>query len=180
MSSVLTNENFSLMNSAATIVDEVTVISTSIQSIITATLTVTNTRPETPSLSAPSSLQTSSSNSHRKATPAVIAASILGALVAVIIVIILFVIWHRRRHSCRNVDSDAVTSNDPRRLSQSSRTAYEDEIERLRQLVRFIDEEMNFSSAPPSYHASRSRIDVSDPFGRSSSPPPVPQREIAH
>ncbi|KAK0492318.1 hypothetical protein EDD18DRAFT_510378 [Armillaria luteobubalina] len=160
------------------------VISTSIQSIITATVTLTNIGPETPSLSAPSSLQTSSSNSHRKATQAVIAASVLGALVAVIVVTIILVLWHRRRHSHKNVDGDAVTSNDSRRLSQISqisRTAYEDEIERLRQLVRFIDEEMNFSSAPPSYHGSRSRIDVSNPFGRSSSPvPPVPPHEIAH
>ncbi|KAK0477390.1 hypothetical protein IW261DRAFT_1487405 [Armillaria novae-zelandiae] len=167
------------MAAAATIIDGGTAISTSIQSFIT--VTVTNTVPETPSLSTPSSLQTSSSNSHRKATPAVIAASVLGAVVAVIIVIILFVLRHRRRHSRNHVDNDSVTDNDPRRLSQSSRTAYEDEIERLRQLIMFIDEEMNFSSAPPSYHTSRSGIDVSDAFGRSSSLlPPVPPHEIHH
>ncbi|KAK0185478.1 hypothetical protein F5146DRAFT_1070340 [Armillaria mellea] len=177
------------MAAAATIVEEATPISTSIQSIITSTVTVTNTGPATPLITAPPSLQTVSSNSHHKATPAVIAASVLGALVAVIIFTIIVVLWYRRRHprsesvvcSPHSMDNDAISSNDPRRLSQSSRTAYEDEIERLRQLVRFIDEEMNFSSAPPSYRGSRSRIDVSDPFGRSSSPPPpVPPREIVH
>ncbi|KAK0432344.1 hypothetical protein EV421DRAFT_1849656 [Armillaria borealis] len=169
------------MTAAATIVEEVPVISTSIQSIIMATVTVTNTGTATTTLSIPSSLQTSSSDSHRKtATPAVIAASVLGALAAVIIFVIIFVLWRRRR-KCRNVDNDASSDPDPRRLSQSSRTAYEDEIERLRQLIRFIDEEMNYTSAPPSYRSSRSRIDVSDPFGRSSSPPPpLPSREIAH
>ncbi|KAK0244750.1 hypothetical protein EDD85DRAFT_809511 [Armillaria nabsnona] len=169
------------MAAAATIVEEVTAISTNIQSIITATVTVTNTGTATTTLSIPSSLQASSSDFHRKITPAVIAGSVLGALASVIICVIIVVLWHRRRQCRRNVDNDATTSSDPRRLSQSSRTVYEDEIERLRQVIRFIDEEMNFSSAPPSYRSSRSRVDVSDPFGSSSSPPPpLPSREITH
>ncbi len=76
-------------------------------------------------------------------------------------------------------DSAAVS----RRLSQTSRTAYEEEIEQLRQQIRCMEEEMTLTysgSAPPSYRSSR-RSDVSDPFGPSSSPPPpLPSREIVH
>ncbi|KAK0460241.1 uncharacterized protein EV420DRAFT_1747162 [Desarmillaria tabescens] len=60
----------------------------------------------------------------------------------------------------------------PRRLSQSSRNAYEEEIEQLRQQIRDMDEQMEImhnGSSPPSYH-SRRRSEVSDPFA-SPSPP---------
>ncbi|KAK0492319.1 hypothetical protein EDD18DRAFT_1334351 [Armillaria luteobubalina] len=70
-----------------------------------------------------------------------------------------------------------------RRLSQSSRTAYEEEIEQLRHRIRYMEEEIELTysgSVPPSYRSSR-RSDVSDTqFGRSSSPPPpLPSREIS-
>ncbi len=83
---------------------------------------------------------------------------------------------------------NSLTSDLPRRLSQSSRNAYEEEIERLRQEVlsrdnhiRYMYEQMELtynSSPPPSYRSSR-RSDVSDPFVSSSTlPPPLPTREI--
>ncbi|KAK0477388.1 hypothetical protein IW261DRAFT_1594565 [Armillaria novae-zelandiae] len=74
-------------------------------------------------------------------------------------------------------ESDAIS----RRLSQSSRTAYEEEIQQLRQRIRYMEEEVELtysSSAPPSYRSSR-RSEASDPFGPSSSPPPpLPSREL--
>ncbi|SJL17044.1 uncharacterized protein ARMOST_20585 [Armillaria ostoyae] len=83
---------------------------------------------------------------------------------------------------------NSLTSDLPRRLSQSSRNAYEEEIERLRQEVlsrehhiRYMHEQMELthsSSPPPSYRSSR-RSDVSDPFvSFSTLPPPLPTREI--
>ncbi|PBK95961.1 hypothetical protein ARMGADRAFT_1077480 [Armillaria gallica] len=66
--------------------------------------------------------------------------------------------------------------------SQSSRNAYEEEIERLQQQIRYMEEEidlMHSGSPPPSYRSSP-RSDISDPFELSSSPPPPsPSREIA-
>ncbi|KAK0492321.1 hypothetical protein EDD18DRAFT_1109069 [Armillaria luteobubalina] len=80
----------------------------------------------------------------------------------------------------------SLTSDLPRRLSQSSRHAYEEEIERLRQEVlslknhiRYIHQqtELTPSSSPaPSYHSRRS--DASDPFVSSSTLPPT--REIPY
>ncbi|KAK0222314.1 hypothetical protein IW262DRAFT_1493954 [Armillaria fumosa] len=70
-----------------------------------------------------------------------------------------------------------------RRLSQSSRFAYEDEIEQLQQRIRYMEEEMELTyngSAPPSYRSSH-RSEASDPFGPSSSPPPqLPTHELPH
>ncbi|KAK0432339.1 hypothetical protein EV421DRAFT_1505283 [Armillaria borealis] len=93
--------------------------------------------------------------------------------------------------SARTVSISTInspTSDLPRRLSQSSRNAYEEEIERLRQEVlsrenhiRYMHEQMELtysSSPPPSYRSSR-RSDASDPFVSSSTlPPPLPTREI--
>ncbi len=88
--------------------------------------------------------------------------------------------------STRTGSSESITSEllaIPRRLSQSSRNAYEEEIERLQQQIRYMEEEidlMHSGSPPPSYRSS-SRSDISDPFELSSSPPPPsPSREIAH
>ncbi len=86
--------------------------------------------------------------------------------------------------STRTRSSESITSEllaIPRRLSQSSRNAYEDEIERLQQQIRYMEEEidlMHSGSPPPSYRSSP-RSDISDPFELSSSPPPSPSREIA-
>ncbi len=77
---------------------------------------------------------------------------------------------------------ESLTSGLPRRLSQSSRNAYEEEIERLRQEVlaqknhiTYMREQMelkHIGSPPPSYRSRRS--DTSDYFGSSSSLPPLP------
>ncbi|KAK0244746.1 hypothetical protein EDD85DRAFT_211151 [Armillaria nabsnona] len=77
---------------------------------------------------------------------------------------------------------ESLASDLPRRLSQSSRNAYEEEIERLRQEVsaqknhiRCMHEQMELThigSPPPSYRSRRS--DTSDYFGSSSSLPPLP------
>ncbi|KAK0190516.1 hypothetical protein F5146DRAFT_1137343 [Armillaria mellea] len=80
----------------------------------------------------------------------------------------------------------------PRRMSQSSRMAYEKEIERLRQEVlsqadriRYLDEEIDLmdprSPPPPSYRSSR-RSAISTQASRSSLslPPPLPSHEISH
>ncbi|PBK66968.1 hypothetical protein ARMSODRAFT_1020937 [Armillaria solidipes] len=76
-----------------------------------------------------------------------------------------------------------------RRMTQSSRIAYEEEIARLRQevlsqtnRVRYMDEQMEFlhiGSPPPSY---RSRSSLRSAISRisGSSPPPLPSREISH
>ncbi|KAK0499626.1 hypothetical protein EDD18DRAFT_1102947 [Armillaria luteobubalina] len=79
-----------------------------------------------------------------------------------------------------------------RRMSQSSRMAYEKEIERLRQeilsqaeRIRYMDEQMELmqprSPPPPSYHSSR-RSAISTQTSRSSlsQPPPLPSREISY
>ncbi|KAK0460225.1 uncharacterized protein EV420DRAFT_255855 [Desarmillaria tabescens] len=77
----------------------------------------------------------------------------------------------------------SVASDLPRRLSQSSRNAYEAEIERLRQQIRYMEEQTQFmqsATPPPSYRSSR-RSDVSDPFLSSLTlPPPLPLRETHH
>ncbi|PBK95959.1 hypothetical protein ARMGADRAFT_1077478 [Armillaria gallica] len=77
---------------------------------------------------------------------------------------------------------ESLASDLPRRLSQSSRNAYEEEIERLRQEVlaqknhiRYMHEQMeltHISSPPPSYRSRRSN--TSDYFGSSSPLPPLP------
>ncbi|KAK0222316.1 hypothetical protein IW262DRAFT_1460630 [Armillaria fumosa] len=71
------------------------------------------------------------------------------------------------------------TSDLPRRLSQSSRHAYEEEIERLRREllsqknhIRYIHEQIELthnSFPPPSYRSRRSDL-----------PPPLPAREISY
>ncbi|KAK0461660.1 uncharacterized protein EV420DRAFT_1639954 [Desarmillaria tabescens] len=76
----------------------------------------------------------------------------------------------------------------PSRLTQSSRNAYEEEIERLRQEVssqtnrlRYMEQMglMDSRSPPPSYRSRRSAI--SQTFGSSLSlPPPLPSLEINH
>ncbi|KAK0477389.1 hypothetical protein IW261DRAFT_1421092 [Armillaria novae-zelandiae] len=82
--------------------------------------------------------------------------------------------------------SEPITSESlaiPRRLSQSSRNVYEEEIERLRQRIRCMEEEidlMHGGSPPPSYRSPR-RSDISNPFGPSSSLlPPLPSHDISH
>ncbi|KAK0185479.1 hypothetical protein F5146DRAFT_1143945 [Armillaria mellea] len=151
--------------------------------------------------------------SRSKTNTAVIAGSFVGCIAVVVVVVLLFVLRRRRKSHKRVTnnalgDSDIGTTSVPsptlspiltsttraesvvselsdisRRLSQSSRTAYEEEIGHLRQRIRYMEEEMELTysgSAPPSYRSSR-RSDVSDPVGCSSSPPPpLPSREIAH
>ncbi|KAK0438656.1 hypothetical protein EV421DRAFT_2037765 [Armillaria borealis] len=151
--------------------------------------------------------------SSRKTTPAVIAGSVVGSIASAAVLILLFVLWRRRksRNRASNNTSDdrdpgmtsvpgpiltpilisttraesivSELSDIPRRLSQSSRTAYEEEIDRLRQQIMYMEEEMELTysgSAPPSYHSSR-RSDASDLFGPASPPPPpLPSRELSH
>ncbi|KAK0438650.1 hypothetical protein EV421DRAFT_956919 [Armillaria borealis] len=84
---------------------------------------------------------------------------------------------------------ESLASDLPRRLSQSSRNAYEEEIERLRQEVlsqknhiRYMHEQMeltHISSPPPSYRSSR-RSDNSDYFSSSSSLPSGPVLDRAY
>ncbi|KAK0492317.1 hypothetical protein EDD18DRAFT_1183930 [Armillaria luteobubalina] len=80
-----------------------------------------------------------------------------------------------------------VQSNLQRTLTQSSRSAYEEEIERLRQEVlaqkshiTFMHEQMEFTnigSPPPSYRSSR-RSDRSGYSDTSSTLPPLPPRRL--
>ncbi|PBK66967.1 hypothetical protein ARMSODRAFT_333417 [Armillaria solidipes] len=101
--------------------------------------------------------------------------------------------------TAQTVATESLASESPdlpvdplsRRMSQSSRMAYEKEIERLRQEVfsqedriRYMDEQMELMhtrSPPPSYRSSR-RSAMSTQTSRSSLslPPPLPSREISH
>ncbi len=157
--------------------------------------------------------RSTNTGSFRTTTPAVIAGSVAGSTASAVVLVLLFVLWRRRKSRNRasnNVSDDndagmtsapcpiltpilasatraesiaSELSDIPRRLSQSSRTAYEEEIERLRQQIMYMEEEMELTysgSAPPSYRSSR-RSDTSDPFGPSlSTPPPLPSRELPH
>ncbi len=101
--------------------------------------------------------------------------------------------------TARSVTTESLASDSPdspvdplsRRMSQSSRMAYEKEIERLRQEVfsqvdriRYMDEQMELMhtrSPPPSYRSSRrSAISTQTPHSSLSLPPPLPLREISH
>ncbi|KAK0230341.1 hypothetical protein IW262DRAFT_1291480 [Armillaria fumosa] len=102
--------------------------------------------------------------------------------------------------TAQTVTTESLVSESPdlsvnplsRRMSQSSRMAYEKEIERLRQeilsqaeRIRYMDEQMELmqprSPPPPSYRSSR-RSAISTQTSRSSlsQPPPLPSREISH
>ncbi|KAK0460209.1 uncharacterized protein EV420DRAFT_1763124 [Desarmillaria tabescens] len=181
------------------IIEDPTIISTSIHNIeSTATVTIANIRTTTTTLSPSVSLQ-ASSDSSRRTSPAVIAGSVIGSLASVAVLVLVFVLWRRRERRNRansNASDDiglgttsapnpiitpaltsstqagsrqSFTSESSRRLSWSSRLAYEDEIERLqeenlsqRNQIRYLDEQLEFtyraSPPPPSYRSRRSEI----------------------
>ncbi|KAK0438651.1 hypothetical protein EV421DRAFT_1906575 [Armillaria borealis] len=153
----------------------------------------------------------SSDSRHKATAVVISCSVIGSSLASIIVLALIFVLWRRkyRNGASNNTSGDNVpgmasvpnsipilissTHSGPiesttsessaltRRLSQSSRTAYEEEIEQLRQQIRYMEEEMELTysgSARPSYRSSRRSV-ASDPFGTSSSPPPpLPSREI--